>query len=365
MSWLLEYCGTAGQSDQLGDNPDHVTLLLTGLVGEAGGVLVEFKKRVREGAAYPYDQARLCEELGDMLWYLVRIMQMRTPSLIEALDGDQRPGPPSPPLAALFPMQLVGHDEMQKAITLSTAASRLLKEERDTTAVEPLVMAVWEALVDVATMADISMQCIAERNTLKRESRWPLERLYAPLFDDAFGEEEQLPRRLEVEFRQLQTTTRPTVIIRCKGLNVGDRLTDNMRSADDYRFHDVFHFAHAAYLGWSPVLRAMFKCKRKSVGDIDENEDGARASIVEEAAAAMVFNRAKAVNFFREVGHVDYDLLKAIEALVQGLEVERVPLWQWEEAILRGYDAFRQMKEYGGGRLSLDLAAHELRYSRP
>lgn len=347
MPWLLDYCSTAGQSDQLTGRSDHLTLLMTGLVGETGSVLVEFKKRVREGAAYPHDEERLSEELGDVLWYFVRIVQMQMPSLIPDLREEQAlPARPS---------------EMQNAISLNTAASNLLKEERNTADVQALI-AVWKALVGVATVADVRMRDVAQRNARKRQSRWPTERRYTPLFDGESPEEEQLPRRMEIEFREVGPADKPTVIIRCNGLNVGDRLTDNIQSADDYRFHDVFHFAHMAYLGWSPVLRSVFKCKRKSDSNLDENEDGARASIVEEAVSAMVFNRAKEVGFFQEIDHVDYDLLKAVAALVKGFEVDRVPLWQWDEAIRRGYGAFRQIREHRGGRLALDMEAHALRY---
>lgn len=363
MSWLLEYCSTAGQSDQLVGNPDHQALLLTGLVGEAGGILVEFKKRAREGAAYPQDQARLCEELGDLLWYFVRVVQMSMPSLIKALNETQVSGRVSPQLATHFPMQLVANDEMHKAISLSTAASSLLKGDRGTGNARAL-MAVWDALLDIATVADMSMRDVARRNVEKRESRWPTERRYAPYFDAMFQEEEQLPRRLDVEFHELGTPERPLVVLRCDGQNVGDRLTDNIRVADDYRFHDVFHFAHMAYLGWSPVLRAVLRCKRKSDRNIDENEDGARAAIIEEAVSVTVFNRAKEVGLFRNIDHVDYDILKVVEGLVQGFEVDRTPLWQWEEAILGGYEVFRQMKDHQGGRLSVDMMEHRLNYSR-
>ena len=152
------------------------------------------------------------------------------------------------------------------------------------------------------------------------------------------------------------------VVLRCNGLNLGDRLTDNIQGGDYYRFHDIFHFAHAVYLGWSPVLRDLLKCKRKSNPRTDENQDGARARIVEEAVSAMIFNRAKNVRYFRDVDHVDYDLLKAIEGLVRGFEVDVVPLWQWEKAILKGYEVFEQLKEHEGGKVSLDLEAHELCY---
>lgn len=60
-----------------------------------------------------------------------------------------------------------------------------------------------------------------------------------------------------------------------------------------YRFHDVFHLAYAAVLGWSPVLRALLKCKRKSHPWLDENQDGARAILIEEGISTFVFNHAK------------------------------------------------------------------------
>ena len=41
---------------------------------------------------------------------------------------------------------------------------------------------------------------------------------------------------------------------------------------DDYRFHDAFHYAYAAILGWSPVTRALFRLKRKSETDVDEGQ---------------------------------------------------------------------------------------------
>ena len=31
---------------------------------------------------------------------------------------------------------------------------------------------------------------------------------------------------------------------------IGDALTDNAHIDDGYRFHDIFHFAYAAVLGW-------------------------------------------------------------------------------------------------------------------
>src|SRR2546425_1996035 len=51
-------------------------------------------------------------------------------------------------------------------------------------------------------------------------------------------------------------------------------IQDNAYDDDGYRFHDVFHFAHLAILGWSPVLRKLLKRKRRNDVLVDEVEDG-------------------------------------------------------------------------------------------
>ena len=170
---------------------------------------------------------------------------------------------------------------------------------------------------------------------------------------------------LDVEFKERITNGRPTVVLRCNGLNLGDRLTDNIRDADGYRFHDVFHFAHIVHLGSSPVARGFFRCKRKSSPGVDEAEDGARAAILEEAVSAIVFGRARQLNFFERASRVDYDLLKTVRGLVVGYEVDEVPMWQWETAILDGYRVFRELRRNGGGRLRVNIEDRSLNYWAP
>jgi hypothetical protein len=97
----------------------------------------------------------------------------------------------------------------------------------------------------------------------------------------------------------------------------------------------------------------------------DEGQDGARAVILEEATAAIVFSRAKQLNFFDGLDHVDYDLLKTVKEIVEGFEVEIVPAWQWEAAILDGYSIFRKLRNNRGGRVILDLERRELSYCAP
>jgi hypothetical protein len=84
---------------------------------------------------------------------------------------------------------------------------------------------------------------------------------------------------------------------------MGQELDDNVHEADGYRFHDVFHLACAAVLGWSPVTRRNLKRKRRSVDAMDRNEDGGRATVVEEGISALVFAYALDHNRMQSVQH--------------------------------------------------------------
>lgn len=49
------------------------TIALLGLVGEAGSLLAEYKKLLRDGGAHVRFRQQLEEELGDLLWYIANI----------------------------------------------------------------------------------------------------------------------------------------------------------------------------------------------------------------------------------------------------------------------------------------------------
>jgi hypothetical protein len=149
---------------------------------------------------------------------------------------------------------------------------------------------------------------------------------------------------------------------RCNGIKIGDRLTDNKIEEDDYRFHDVFHLAYAAILGWLPVILGLFRVKRKSNPKIDDAEDGARAILIEEGVSTWIFNHAYRLNFFENMHRLDYGLLKAVRELVRGYEVERCPLWLWEQAILEGYKVFRALRYHRRGIVVADLGKRTLTF---
>ena len=357
MEWFRPYCEDAQRTDQLATNPRHVELLAAGLFGEAGSILAELKKKDREREAYPFFQERLVEEIGDFLWYFARLTTVLVPSMVEGFDD---------PAAQETP---AAKNDPSGVLALGAAAGDLLgrlQQGHDSDVAAQLV-AVWRALGRIAVTLRIDLRRAAEKNREKTRSRWPEKAQFRRLFDDDDGipDEERIPRKLKVEFKEINRRGKSVVILRSNGLNLGDRLTDNIEDEDFYRFHDVFHFAHAVYLGWSPILRGLLKCKRKSDPEADENQDGARAGIIEEAVAATVFSRAKEMRYYDGVDRVDYELLKTVTELVRGYEVDEVPLWQWEAMILNGYRVFRELRKYRGGKVSLDLLNRHLGYEAP
>jgi len=181
-------------------------------------------------------------------------------------------------------------------------------------------------------------------------------------FDSSFPKDERIPRRFLASFIEKPLGRGVYVKIPVNRVTLGDALTDNAKRDDGYRYHDVFHLAYAAVLGWSPVTRALLKCKRKSSPRIDEVEDGARAAIVEEAVSILVFNHAEDRGWYAEKSSIDLGLLKTIRRMVTGLEVSACTAKQWQSAIHQGYAAFAELKRNGGGDVSIDLDGQSLLY---
>jgi len=216
-------------------------------------------------------------------------------------------------------------------------------------------------LANAATKFGLNLEAIAIANIAKTRDRWPpdgTEPIYR-LFDDSYDSDEQLPRSFVAEIREeVESDGRAKIFLTIDGHVAGDPLRDNSHDVDGYRFHDVFHLAHAAKLGWSPVLRAKLfdpKRKRRSNPEINEVEDGGRAIVIDEAIVAYVWEYARRHKFLSSVTTVDYRVLKTIKDLTGGLEVKDRSAHQWEEAILAGYGIWRLVNERRQGRIAVDL----------
>jgi hypothetical protein len=245
---------------------------------------------------------------------------------------------------------------------LGCATAKLLKVNKNTEQN-------FECLVEFARIYIQSLQSIglsfakvARENIKKAVGRFEKPIISAlPDFDTEFREEEQLPRNFEIEITQRDSGQS---YLRWNGVFLGSPLTDNIRDPDGYRFHDVFHLAHAAILHWSPTFRALIKHKRKSDPIFDEAQDGGRAIVVEEGLTAWLYSYAKDLDYFEGHNGVSFDVLKIIKKFVNGYEVHECPLNLWEDAILQGYEVFRQVKKYNGGIIIGDREQRTLRYRK-
>ncbi len=258
---------------------------LLGLAGETGTLLTEYKKYLRDGAAYRIFNEKIAEELGDILWYVSTI----------------------------------------------------------------------------ATKQGLDLESIARSNLAKVSDRWHEHSspLFGPkLFDDGRQESEQFPRRFDVVVNTVvDDDGKERVLLSLNGEPLGDPLRDNTYEDDGYRLHDVFHLSYVAVLGWSPVMRKLFGKKRKTDPLLDENEDGGRAQVIDEAISALVFEEARKTSFFANVQALDYELLRTIKGLTTRLEVGRCSGKQWEVAILSGFEVWRALRNRRSGTICCDLIA--------
>ena len=183
------------------------------------------------------------------------------------------------------------------------------------------------------------------------------------LFDQGFPPGEQFPRQMRVV---LEKSINPadvepkSVLMTINGAQVGDPLRDNNYASDGYRFHDVFHIAHAAILGWSPVLRALMKRKRLSDPQTKWKEDGKKAIYTEEGIVAMLFSYAQRRNFLKGQTGIEPWTMSLIKDMTSKLEVSARSREDWQEAIFTGYSHWRNIQEWGEGRLQADLESRTI-----
>lgn len=218
-------------------------------------------------------------------------------------------------------------------------------------------------LASLTSRSGFALGEVAVANLTKTRARWlPSEGRPPTSYDDDLPRNQRLPRRFDALF----TTNTDVSIAKCRmtieGEEFGDPIDDNTRYEDHYRFHDVFHLAHAAVLGWSPVFRLLVERKRRD-DDRDRTEDGARAIAAEESVTAMVFAFAERWDYFSEAEHVDETILHAAKAVTSRLEVGDRNSADWERAILAGYDVWRQLRDNDGGRVIVDLDAATIEYA--
>lgn len=376
---LGSYEDEALRSDQK-SGKDAFRFALLGLVGETGSLLSEAKKRQRDKAAYVAYAAAVAEELGDVLWYLSlaasccssslsEVAFYALPEKVEELGANPRQWKIGELQHEIIPQKPEESPKLEPTLlALASAVGNLAgkaleqPDELDDEPIKAALQHVFKLLIDVSTEARASLEVAALKNNRKTADRWPTTKKYPELFDEHCEPFEKLPRYLEIDIVERDLNGNKYVYQSSGDINIGDRLTDNAAEDDDYRFHDVFHYAYAAVLGWSPVLRAILRLKRKSNSKTDEVEDGARAILIEEGLANWVFNFAQKLEHFDGMTEMDLPLgfLRTVREFTSGYEPYICPLWLWEEAILQGFQAFRYLRENRQARLVIDMRERQL-----
>lgn len=368
------------RNDKIG--ADGLGFVLLGLFGEVGSLLSALKKKQRDKDAFSAYHDEVLEELGDALWYFANAalradlplsqIARSVPAKLEDWDYKGRSGASTfedlQQSGVPFAEALAGAEVEHRLLALAGKVGVLLadwsegqiKKNRDRLSAD--LVEIFRALLMSADDARVSLEHAVRNNVVKTLGRWPDDQQWGALFDEGFPAYEQLPRQMRVEFIERTVNSRTFVVQQWNGVNLGSPLTDNRHEPDDYRYHDVFHLAFAGILGWSPTMRALLRLKRKSRPEIDENEDGARANIIEEGISTWIFNHGLRQAEFRKATSLDYGLLKAVHELVRGYEVESRPLWQWERAILEGFRVFRELKKHRNGAVTIDLTKRTIEF---
>jgi hypothetical protein len=364
---LQDYLDAIRPTDRLSE--EDLRPVLMGLFGEVGSIMAPAKKLHREREAYKGYEASVEEEFGDALWYFAALARRLNVSLAMVLSKATHNGQYTMTVAASdVATSPIVHISSATALRnlddalldLGDSAAALLSLRESLSNSENLLQNFAESYLQALQAANITFSRVLHRNLAKVSGRFLMPDISTlPTFDDAFDEDERLPAHFEIVIRQRKNGQSH---LQWNGVFIGDPLTDNIEDQDGYRFHDVFHFAHAAILHWSPTFRSLIKHKRKSVSSIDEAQDGGRAIVVEEGLTAWLYSRAKSLDFFEDQSGVSFDLLKTIGEFVRGYEVEACPLKLWEDAILQGYAVFRKVVALNGGVVIGDRASRKLTF---
>ena len=386
---LADYAQSAAKTDRFEEDRQSLDRIRYGFFGEVGGLLASVKKSSRDMFGQSEDDSA-SEEIGDALWYLCAIIRREKFSMeeigeatIKDLEQHLSTGPSKRTRHSITFHEIDGllayqskqipesKDELLYRLASITgklfAGSDYAPNNATSVASIEFFASLLGTLAMIASKFDLKLSAIAEANLRKNESRWPADAQnpkYLPLFDDDSEEHEKFPRKFCIHFIERNVKGKQLVIQQMSGVNIGDPLSDNRTNSDDYRFHDVFHLAYIAHLGWSPVVRGLLKLKRKSQPHIDENEDGARAMIIEEGIATWIFNHARSRDYFEGItaGKLEYAMLKQVQSMVSGYEVDKCPLWQWERAIIDGFSVFRQLRIERGGIVNVNLREHTIEF---
>ncbi|RZJ73706.1 MAG: hypothetical protein EOO45_10025 [Flavobacterium sp.] len=222
-------------------------------------------------------------------------------------------------------------------------------------------------ITSIAAHYNFDLEDIAKANLFKTQDRFKVKEFHdLARFDENYPE--KFPDSFCVNFIETDNgnNLREVKMILEKqngeSVDLGDPLTDNSRVANEYRFHDVFHLGHVAFLGWSPVVRHLMELKRKSDYMTLDSEDRGRAQVAEEAITLIIYNYAQRNDMLRNSKRIDTELLSMIKQLTLDLEISSVTGYIWEQAIIQSYIIFHEVVKNKGGRVLVSPKNRKLEY---
>lgn len=329
-----------------------------GLAGEIGQLLSELKKDVRRDVRN--HEEVLQEELGDCLWYLMAICIATKTSLHKVLNEKATTS-----INILQRNEVSKTDRNKLASSLLATNGALMKAFNDDDDVDEILQKLAFTLGDFTTSLKLPfcMEDIACANMEKTKGLFGKDFPNLKILDKDSPDFEQFPRKLETEIRQEKVGDDHKAMLFIGRFRYGNALDDNISGEPDYyRYHDVFHMAFVAHLGWSPSLRALLNMKRRSNQKTDNNEDGGRVLLMEEGLTHYIFRYGKKHNFFEGVKcpRVSIAVLKTIRDMVEGYEVADRPLALWNDAILNAFEVFLELREHHNGKITIDMDNRQL-----
>src|SRR6266566_1683338 len=177
--WLKNFAGDAEATDKFAKHPNHAELLAVGLLGEAGSLLAEVKKGIREGPAYPSLRMKVREEIGDFLWYYVRLVSLLEPKLLEELKSQSR-----------HKTESGTREELDEILEFGAAVGALLaavhRTRNGAKHNRGAFQKVWTELRRVSEVTRVPLREAARANVLKRANRWPTKPGPLSLFDEGY-----------------------------------------------------------------------------------------------------------------------------------------------------------------------------------
>lgn len=286
------------QTQNKNDN-DQIIIPLLGLISEAGSLLTEYKKNLRDGSAYQNFNQGLKEELGDLLWYISTV-------------------------ATKFDLDL---EEIAK-----TNLDKCNKRWG------------WRNSVQQRPVYIFDKDYLPEQK-LPRKFTF---KIYE------FKDQENNKDKAKIEvYNQNEGWSE----------QFGATLTDNAYEEDHYRFHDIFHLSYAVHLGWSPVIRSNLKRKRRHSEKDEVEDGGRAIVIEEGISALIFsYARKESCDYLDKVNAIDYWLLKTIKYMTSHLEVKQCSMGDWEQAIFEGYEVWRKVRYNKGGIIEANLDLRTMIY---